>query len=145
MKNHYLITLLVTSLLYFNYTEKSHAQERTANMHVYSEIAGTKELVAGNYSEAIQKMQLVRSANPMLLLNNLCVAYTLSHQFINARSHCTKAIKETYRNKNYGVTWLEQTRPHRIKRLYRERARTHLRILDSIENSTTTSALRSRK
>jgi len=140
MKNHYLICFLMTTLLYLNFAEKSYAQKHKTNMMIFSEVAGADEIVAGNYSKAIEQMQLLRSSNPMLLFNNLCVAYALSKQYVEARNHCTKAIKETYRNKNYGTTWLEQTRPHRIKRLYRERAQRHLQILDFIESANTSAA-----
>jgi len=58
MKNHYLICFLMTTLLYLNFAEKSYAQKHKTNMMIFSEVAGADEIVAGNYSKAIEQMKL---------------------------------------------------------------------------------------
>ncbi len=105
--------------------------EEAPSMKVFSEIAGAEDIVAGRYATAIEKITATKGANTMLKFNNLCVAHTLSGQWREAQSNCERALKETHRRQNYGVTWLEQTAAPRVKQLHQDIAQTHLEIFAS--------------
>jgi hypothetical protein len=135
MKHHHLLIFLIVTALNFNCVIVSHAQENTARMKIFSEVPGADAILAGKYRVAISQMQAAKRINTMALFNNLCVAYTLSHQFDEARYHCNRAIKETFRHSNYSDTRQEQIGAPRIKRRYRALAREHFQIFESLERS----------
>ncbi len=134
MKNFKLLPLLPALIMVFGPYTTVQAEDKPANMTVYSEVDGYDDILRGKYQVAIDKMLSASGSNPMLIHNNLCVAYTLDRQFEQANTSCNRALSETNRRKNYGDTWLEQTGSSRTKTLFKSKARNHLAILESEVN-----------
>ncbi|MFK7732771.1 MAG: hypothetical protein AB8B48_14220 [Pseudomonadales bacterium] len=107
------------------------AAETQEQVTVYSDVAGANELVAGDYTQALKLMAEKKNENKLFMENNLCVAHILGNNFEQAKLRCNAALREAERSRNYGE-WLERTKATRVRRLYRERALRHLRLLDSL-------------
>ncbi len=93
------------TLLVF-YTQALTAGEHSEphGLTIYSDVAGASEILSEDYDKAIEIMLNTPSSGEarVSLLNNLCVAYTLSEQLESARTTCDHAIEEASEPKNYG-------------------------------------------
>jgi hypothetical protein len=64
-------------------------------MSIYLDTPGAESLLAGDYKSAIRKIESRRPSDNMgstEAATNLCVAYTLSHQWDEAKSKCDGAV-----------------------------------------------------
>ncbi|MEM7280744.1 MAG: hypothetical protein AAF438_03860 [Pseudomonadota bacterium] len=111
------------------------ASEAEPTMTIYADVAGAEELVAKDYTAAIEKMLEARKENPLFLFNNLCVAYTLSGQLVAANDACKEALEQVDRWRNYGDDWFERRASTRIRKQHRLRAIAHLNVLGTLESA----------
>ncbi|HUI61243.1 MAG TPA: hypothetical protein VLX90_13530 [Steroidobacteraceae bacterium] len=68
----------------------------------YSNVQGGQQLLNGEYMAALEDLGPRGSAisrNPTTISNNLCVAYSMTHQWDAARAACDRAVKEAVRER----------------------------------------------
>ncbi len=68
---------------------------RALVMSVYTDVVGGDSLLAGNYEDAIKKIAQrspTDNLGSLAVATNLCVAYTMTHQWEEAKSRCDAAI-----------------------------------------------------
>jgi hypothetical protein len=77
----------------------TNAEAQTAGkalvMSVYLDAVGGESLLAGNYESAINKIAHrgpTDNMGSLAVATNLCVAYTMTHQWDEAKSRCDAAI-----------------------------------------------------
>ncbi|MFK8020425.1 MAG: hypothetical protein AB8B86_11685 [Pseudomonadales bacterium] len=99
---------------------------------IYSDVTGAEAMLEQNYPLAITQMTSDYSDNRILIQNNLCAAYILQGQLGRANEACANALVESERSDNYGG-WLERTHSTRTRKLYKNRAQAHLRVLRAEE------------
>ena len=116
--------------------EQVNAQAQTKHsqfeLTIYSDVVGAQAMLEQNYPLAITQMTSDYSENRILIQNNLCAAYILQGELGRAHEACTIALIESERSDNYGG-WLERTHSTRTRKLYKSRAREHLRVLRAEE------------
>lgn len=66
-------------------------------MNIYLGGAGSDDLLAGRYEEAVEKAASVRAEDRydgLAAVTNLCVAYTVTRRFDDAEQACRAAVRE---------------------------------------------------
>ena len=139
----FIFTNSVLCMLFIFVGSIGAAQEHDpGTMVVFSDVSGSQEILKGDYEAAIRKMNAATSENPVFLLNNLCVAYTLSGELENAHRVCREVLRQIDRRRNYGSDWFEQKSAYRIRQQHRSQALAHLNILQSLDTSNLSAKVR---
>lgn len=89
------MTVLASGILLASDPGAADAAERAFEMKAYVDFPGGRQVIAGNYAEAIQAASRnadKRSEAGMIANTNLCVAFTKTGQFAKAEAACTKAV-----------------------------------------------------
>ena len=138
IKNNALLCILLASLGLNLGAEEA----QNGAMVIFSDVSSAQEILNGDYTSAIHQMNAAGSENPVFLLNNLCVAYTLAGELKNAQQACSEALKQIDQRRNYGSDWFEQKAAYRIRQKHRAQALAHLELLRSLDTSNLSAEVR---
>jgi hypothetical protein len=107
----------------------TNAQAQTAAkalvMSVYLDAVGGDSLIAGDYERAINKIANRGSSDnlgSLAVATNLCVAYTMTHQWEEAKSRCDAAIAGARASDADAVFDFGASRDKRLATAYSNRA-----------------------
>jgi hypothetical protein len=94
-------------------------------MSVYMDAIGGDSLLAGNYEDAIKKIARrspTDNLGSLAVATNLCVAYTMTHQWEEAKSRCDAAIAGARMSDADDVYDFGASREKRLATAYSNRA-----------------------
>ena len=107
----------------------SNAQAQTSEkalvMSVYLDTAGGESLIAGNYERAFAQLAHQTPSDnlgSLAVATNLCVAYTMTHQWEQAKANCDAAIVDARAHDADGVFDFSAGWAKRLATAYSNRA-----------------------